>query len=73
MLRLWRDEYMRCPLIEADEAGLSNITLLSDYASPPQGSPTLPYAGGLMEQPAALMDALVIYRAEYSKHEKKDG
>lgn len=60
-------------MVEAADHGLSSLAVLADYAYAPMGSPTLPYGGGPMTQPAALMDALAIYRAEYQKHEKKDG
>ena len=47
----------------ADEAGIGPLATVA--AVLPNG--TLPYSGGVMEQPAALIDAVEIYLAEKAK------
>ena len=65
MTVLWRaggTTATRCPIRTAREHGLRSLPLAASGME--SMTPTLPYSGGLLEQPAVLMDAISLWLEE---------
>lgn len=73
MLVLNGVEYRTCPIREAAVGGIEMIATFAAMLAPAMGSPVFPYGGGIMEQPAPLMDAINLFVGERVKHEKPNG
>ena len=53
----------KCPLRLAEEAGIGPLDMVASGFT----NGVLPYSGGVMEQPAALIEAVNIYLNEKAK------
>ena len=68
VLRLGSAVYRFCPVREAVDAGHAHLPGIVDLMRPAMGSPSYPFGGGQMNQPAILMDAVNAYVVEFDKH-----
>ena len=64
--RIGSFHYHECPFVSAQRSGIESVPMLSASLQ----NHTLPYSGGVMDQPAICIDAISVYSAQEMKDRK---
>ena len=69
VVKAFKDVFWECPYQLQRKWGFDDIPALASVLYPASGGVNYPSAGGWLDQPALLMDAIGVFASEKSKHE----